>query len=97
MNKLEPHVAVLEQRRILWIVLVLNLLLVTSLAATGILADSNGLLANALEKASDATIYIFTPWLSFADYWPSSWADWTGAAIFGIGFWGLWRTHAALG
>ncbi|MCQ3975175.1 MAG: isoprenylcysteine carboxylmethyltransferase family protein [Anaerolineae bacterium] len=42
-------------------------------------------------------VYIFTPWLSFADYQLPSWAGWTGAAIFAIGLWVLWRAHAALG
>ena len=46
-----------EQRRVLRIVLVLNLVLAASLAVTGILADSNGALANALDNASDATVY----------------------------------------
>ena len=46
-----------EQRRVLRIVLVLNLVLAASLAIAGILADSNGALANALDNASDATVY----------------------------------------
>lgn len=42
-------------------------------------------------------VYIFTPWLSFADYRLPSWAGWTGAAIFAISLWVFWRAHAALG
>ena len=42
-------------------------------------------------------IYIFTPWLNFANYRLPSWAGWTGAAIFAIGLWVLWCAHAALG
>ena len=42
-------------------------------------------------------VYIFTPWLSFADYRLPSWAGWVGAAILTISLWVLWRTHAALG
>lgn len=42
-------------------------------------------------------VYIFTPWLNFADYRLTSWAGWTGAAIFALGLWVLWRAHAALG
>lgn len=60
MSLLEPHITVSEQRRILWIVLVLNLLLVGSLTLTGILADSNGLIANAIDNASDAAVYLIS-------------------------------------
>ena len=60
MSTLEPHITVSEQRRILWIVLVLNLLLVGSLGLTGILADSSGLIANALDNASDAAVYVIS-------------------------------------
>ncbi len=42
-------------------------------------------------------VYIFTPWLNFANYQLPSWAGWTGAAIFAVGLWVLWRAHAALG
>jgi cobalt-zinc-cadmium efflux system protein len=42
---------------VLRIVLVLNLVLAASLAIAGILADSNGVLANAVDNASDATVY----------------------------------------
>ena len=42
-------------------------------------------------------VYIFTRWLNFANYQLPSWAGWTGAAIFAIGLWVLWRAHAALG
>lgn len=41
-------------------------------------------------------VYIFTSWLSFADYRLPSWAGWAGAAIFAISLWVLWRSHAAL-
>lgn len=53
-------ITVSEQRQILLIVLVLNLLLVASLAVTGILADSSGLIANALDNASDAAVYVIS-------------------------------------
>ena len=42
-------------------------------------------------------VYVFTSWLSFADYRLPSWAAWTGAAIFVFSLWLLWRAHAALG
>jgi protein-S-isoprenylcysteine O-methyltransferase Ste14 len=42
-------------------------------------------------------VFIFTPWLGFADYRLPSWAGWTGAAIFALALWLLWRAHATLG
>ena len=41
-------------------------------------------------------VYVFTSWLSFADYWLPSWMGWMGAAVFALGLWLLWRDHAAL-
>lgn len=46
-----------EQRRVLRIVLVLNLVLAAILTIAGVLADSSGTLANAVDNASDATVY----------------------------------------
>lgn len=46
-----------EQRRVLWIVLMLNVVLVICLMITGIMADSSGLLANAIDNASDVAVY----------------------------------------
>lgn len=46
-----------QQRRILLQVLGFNVLLSGALAATGIYADSSGLVANALDNASDAAVY----------------------------------------
>ena len=45
------------QRRVLWLILVLNLLLTGFLAVAGVWADSSGLIANALDNASDAAVY----------------------------------------
>jgi protein-S-isoprenylcysteine O-methyltransferase Ste14 len=42
-------------------------------------------------------VYIFTPWLNFANYRLRSWAGWTGAGIFAVGLAVFWRAHAALG
>lgn len=42
-------------------------------------------------------VYLFTPWLNFADYRLGSWAGWTGAASAAVGIWLLWRSHADLG
>lgn len=46
-----------QQRKMLAVVLVLNVLLVISLLITGIQADSSGLLANAIDNASDVAVY----------------------------------------
>lgn len=46
-----------KQRQILLIVLVLNLVLVVSLLVTGLIANSSGLMANAIDNASDAAVY----------------------------------------
>ena len=46
-----------EQRRVLLIVLLLNLMLVMFLAIGGVMANSSGLIANALDNASDAAVY----------------------------------------
>ena len=42
-------------------------------------------------------VYIFTPWLNFANYRLRSWAAWTGGGIFALGLAVFWRAHAALG
>lgn len=46
-----------QQRRVLLRVLFLNVLLSTALTGTGIYADSSGLIANALDNASDSAVY----------------------------------------
>ena len=42
-------------------------------------------------------IYIFSPWLSFADYRPPFWVGYLGAILFIISLWLLWRSHHDLG
>ena len=46
-----------QQRRVLLQVFGLNVLLSSSLAIAGIFADSSGLIANALDNASDSAVY----------------------------------------
>lgn len=46
-----------EERRTLWIVLGLNLLLVVVMGGAGVWSDSSSLIANALDNASDAGVY----------------------------------------
>jgi protein-S-isoprenylcysteine O-methyltransferase Ste14 len=42
-------------------------------------------------------IYIFTPWLNFANYTLPAVLGWLGAAIFFVAVWLLWRSHKDLG
>jgi protein-S-isoprenylcysteine O-methyltransferase Ste14 len=42
-------------------------------------------------------IYIFTDWLSFADYNPSGWVIGAGIVVMVAGLWLFWRSHADLG
>lgn len=44
-----------------------------------------------------AIVYVFTPWLSFADYLLPQWLGWLGAVVFALSVWLLWRSHADLG
>lgn len=46
-----------QQRRVLLQVFSLNVLLSSSLAIAGVFADSSGLIANALDNASDSAVY----------------------------------------
>ena len=41
-------------------------------------------------------IYLFSPWLDFADYRLPACAGWVGAALFALAQWLLWRSHADL-
>jgi protein-S-isoprenylcysteine O-methyltransferase Ste14 len=41
-------------------------------------------------------LYLFTPWLAFADYRLPTFAPWCGAAVMVIALWLFWRSHADL-
>jgi len=43
------------------------------------------------------TIYVFTPWLSFADYRLPAFAPWCGTALMVAALLLFWRSHADLG
>ena len=42
-------------------------------------------------------IYLFTPWLSFADYGPPFFRGWCGVVVMAVALWLFWRAHADLG
>ena len=42
-------------------------------------------------------VYLFTPWLAFADYHLPAFAPWCGAAVMGAALLLFWRSHADLG
>jgi|TARA_R110001592_G_scaffold73063_2_gene223180 Co/Zn/Cd efflux system component len=49
-----------SQRKILWIVLALNVALAIAFLITGVNGDSSALIANGLDNASDSIVYIIT-------------------------------------
>jgi cobalt-zinc-cadmium efflux system protein len=49
-----------EQRQTLLVVLILNALLFVGLGLAGLIADSSALLANAVDNASDAAVYLIS-------------------------------------
>jgi protein-S-isoprenylcysteine O-methyltransferase Ste14 len=42
-------------------------------------------------------VYLFTPWLAFADYRLPALAPWCGAALMAASLWLFWRSHVDLG
>lgn len=42
-------------------------------------------------------LYLFTPWLGFADYCLPTWAPWCGSVVMVAALWLFWRSHAELG
>ncbi len=42
-------------------------------------------------------VYLFTPWLAFADYRLPAFVPWSGAAVMVVALWLFWRSHADLG
>jgi protein-S-isoprenylcysteine O-methyltransferase Ste14 len=42
-------------------------------------------------------LYLFTPWLGFADYRLPAWASWCGTVLMSGALWLFWRSHADLG
>ena len=60
MSEEAPATDTPQQRRTLWIVLGLNVVLTVGFAVTGLLGDSSALIANALDNASDSLVYIIS-------------------------------------
>ncbi|NJC32603.1 cation diffusion facilitator family transporter [Sphingomonas jejuensis] len=60
MSEEQPAADTPQQRRTLWIVLGLNIALTVGFAATGSIADSSALIANALDNASDSLVYVIS-------------------------------------
>ncbi len=46
---------------------------------------------------ASAPVYVFSPWLDFADYPLPNWTGWPGLAVFAVAVWVLWRAHRDLG
>jgi protein-S-isoprenylcysteine O-methyltransferase Ste14 len=42
-------------------------------------------------------VYVFSPWLSVADYHSIVWIGYSGAVCFGVALWLFWRSHNDLG
>jgi len=42
-------------------------------------------------------VYLFTPWLAFADYQIPPFAPWVGSGVMLAALWLFWRSHADLG
>lgn len=60
MSEDQLEIRTASQRKILWIVLGLNMALAAAFAVTGLRADSSALIANGLDNASDSIVYIIT-------------------------------------
>ena len=85
-EKIEPRDA--RQRRILWIVLVLNVAIAVGFFGTGAFGDSSALIANGLDNTSDAFVYALSLFaLSRSDRWKRVAATVSGSLLilFAIG------------
>jgi protein-S-isoprenylcysteine O-methyltransferase Ste14 len=52
---------------------------------------------NALGLLFLPLIFLFTPWIKFADFQAPQWLGWIGTLTFTTALWLLWRSHADLG
>lgn len=86
-----------RERRTLWIVLVLNLLISAAFFFVGITADSSALIANGVDNLSDAVVYLLSlVALSRGAIWKSRVATFSGCMLlfFAIGILlDVWRRY----
>lgn len=81
-NELKIDPADASQRRVLLQILLLNAGLSAALFAGGLIADSSGLIANALDNASDAMAYLVSYFaVTRSQRWKSSAAAFTGVML----------------
>jgi cation diffusion facilitator family transporter len=57
MPEAEIHVETAQQRRVLWVVLLLNVGIAAGFFVTGLIGDSSALIANGLDNTSDSLVY----------------------------------------
>lgn len=71
-----------DKRRTLWIVLALNVALAAGFGITGALGDSSALIANGLDNASDALVYVISLLaLTRPDHWKRAAARVSGVLL----------------
>ena len=71
-----------QDRRALFVALCLNIALAAGLMAAGVFGDSSGLIANALDNASDATVYAISYYAAKrGQYWKARAAQFSGAML----------------
>lgn len=71
-----------QERRALFVALWLNIALAASLMAAGVFGDSSGLIANALDNASDATVYAISFYaVKRGPYWKARAAQFSGTML----------------
>lgn len=71
-----------EQRRALWIVLLLNLAIALGFFVTGTIGDSSGLIANGLDNTSDTIVYAISLFaLTRTDKWKRAAANVSGGML----------------
>lgn len=86
--------ATTAERRVLLQVLLLNVLLVVALGVTGVIGDSSGLIANALDNASDSVVYVISLFaVGRASRWKARAATVSGVLLMLFGLGVLWDAY----
>lgn len=86
--------ATAAERRVLLQVLLLNVLLVVALGVTGVIGDSSGLIANALDNASDSVVYVISLFaVGRANRWKARAATVSGVLLMLFGLGVLWDAY----